>query len=152
MFYKHSVPEKLSLKHSVPETFCPCRDGDFDLLKEISTTLRDRLPLTEHMKQSSLIGVTRHKMRFSLHRVPLLVLLVLVALTSVLRAQSTDASLTGRITDPNKAVIVGANVSAISAGTDVRYKLRPTTQGPTTWPVFRPASIASRSKRPASRS
>jgi hypothetical protein len=35
-------------------------------------------------------------------------------------AQSTTASLTGRITDPSKAVIVGAKVAAISAGTSMR--------------------------------
>ena len=35
----------------------------------------------------------------------------------VLCAQSTTASLTGRVTDPSKAVIVGAKVVAISAGT-----------------------------------
>jgi Carboxypeptidase regulatory-like domain/TonB dependent receptor-like, beta-barrel len=46
--------------------------------------------------------------------------LVLVALSSPLRAQSTNASLTGRITDPSKAVIVGARIAAINTGTNVR--------------------------------
>ena len=41
---------------------------------------------------------------------------------SVLRAQSTNASLTGRITDPSQALIVDAKVAAISAGTNVRYE------------------------------
>jgi len=57
-----------------------------------------------------------------MRRVPLLALLFLAALASVLRAQSTNASLTGRVTDPAKAVIVGAKVVAISAGTNVRYE------------------------------
>src|SRR4029077_2773829 len=35
-------------------------------------------------------------------------------------AQSTTASLTGRVTDPSKAVIAGAKVVAISAGTSMR--------------------------------
>jgi hypothetical protein len=36
-------------------------------------------------------------------------------------AQSTNASLTGRVTDPSKALIVGAKVAAISADTNIRY-------------------------------
>jgi len=37
-------------------------------------------------------------------------------------AQSTNASLTGRVADPSKAVIAGAKVAAVSASTDVRYE------------------------------
>ena len=48
-------------------------------------------------------------------------LLLLFALAPVLRAQSTHASLNGRITDSVKAVIVNANVDAINLGTNVRY-------------------------------
>jgi hypothetical protein len=40
--------------------------------------------------------------------------------TSVFRGQSINASLTGRVTDPSKARIVGAKVAAISAGTNIR--------------------------------
>lgn len=47
--------------------------------------------------------------------------LLLASLTCV-RAQSTNASLTGRITDPAKAMIVEAKVAAINAGTNVRYE------------------------------
>jgi hypothetical protein len=50
------------------------------------------------------------------------VLLFLASFTSVLRAQSTNASLTDRVTDPSKALIVDAKVAAISAGTNVRYE------------------------------
>src|SRR5262245_62094230 len=49
--------------------------------------------------------------------------LLLVALFAcVLHAQSTNASLTGRITDPAKAIIVEAKIAAISVGTNVRYE------------------------------
>src|SRR5437868_14024225 len=40
----------------------------------------------------------------------------------ILYAQSTNASLTGRITDPNKAVIGSAKVTAINTGTDIHYQ------------------------------
>lgn len=49
------------------------------------------------------------------------VLLLLASVTCVC-AQSTNASLTGRVTDPAKALIVDAKVSAVSAGTNVRYE------------------------------
>ena len=48
--------------------------------------------------------------------------LFLASFTSVLRAQSTNASLTGRVTDPTKALIVDAKVAAISAATNLRYE------------------------------
>src|SRR6266581_5765905 len=57
-----------------------------------------------------------------MRRVPLLAALLLLSCTSVLRAQSTNASLTGRVTDPQKALIVDAKVAAISAGTNIRYE------------------------------
>jgi len=43
-------------------------------------------------------------------------------LRGMLQAQSADASLTGRITDPNKAVIAGATVSVINSGTGIHYQ------------------------------
>jgi carboxypeptidase family protein/TonB-dependent receptor-like protein len=42
--------------------------------------------------------------------------------TSVVRGQSTNALLTGRVTDPSKAVIIDAKVAAISADTNVRHE------------------------------
>jgi hypothetical protein len=48
--------------------------------------------------------------------------LLLVSFTALLRAQSTNASLAGRITDPSKALIADAKVAAISAGTNLRYE------------------------------
>jgi len=41
-------------------------------------------------------------------------------LATVLRAQSTNASIAGRVTDPSKAVMAGAKVAAINAGTNFR--------------------------------
>jgi Carboxypeptidase regulatory-like domain/TonB dependent receptor len=39
-----------------------------------------------------------------------------------LQAQSTNASLAGRVTDPSNALIVGARVAAISVDTNIRYE------------------------------
>jgi len=47
---------------------------------------------------------------------------LLVSITPVLRAQSISASLTGRVIDASKAIIVDAKVAAISASTNIRYE------------------------------
>src|SRR5580704_882405 len=47
---------------------------------------------------------------------------VFLVCTGVLRAQSTNASITGRLTDPSKALIVGAKVAAVSSGTGFHYE------------------------------
>src|SRR6185295_8610532 len=57
------------------------------------------------------------------------VLLLLIAFVPVLRAQSTNTSLNGRVTDPVKAVVVKANVAAISLGTNVRYETTTNAEG-----------------------
>jgi len=57
-----------------------------------------------------------------MRRVAAFVVLFFVSCTGVLRAQSTSASITGRVTDPSKALIVDAKVAAINAGTNVRYE------------------------------
>lgn len=49
-------------------------------------------------------------------------LLLAALFTPVLRAQSTNASLMGRIADPAKARIVGARVAAVRAGTNARHE------------------------------
>jgi hypothetical protein len=46
----------------------------------------------------------------------------LLVCTSVVCAQSINASLSGRITDPSKSLIAGARIAAISAGTNLRYE------------------------------
>src|SRR5258708_5245022 len=51
-----------------------------------------------------------------------LVVLLIGFCCGELRAQSTNASVTGYITDPAKAVIVGAKVIVINVDTNVRYE------------------------------
>lgn len=53
-------------------------------------------------------------------RVAILVFVALVSCTGALGAQSTNSSLTGRVTDPSKAVIVDARITAISGDTNIR--------------------------------
>jgi hypothetical protein len=49
-------------------------------------------------------------------------LTLVMLLHGMLQAQSADASLTGRITDPNKAVIAGATITVINSGTGIHYE------------------------------
>src|SRR5580658_8636098 len=49
------------------------------------------------------------------------VALAVVLCSPILRAQSTNASITGRVTDPSKALIAGAKAAAVSSGTSFRY-------------------------------
>ena len=56
-----------------------------------------------------------------MRRVAALVFILLTSFT-LGQAQSTNASLAGRITDPANALIVDAKVAAISAGTNIRYE------------------------------
>jgi Carboxypeptidase regulatory-like domain/TonB dependent receptor len=63
-------------------------------------------------------------------RVPALAACLLLVFSSAgLRAQSTLASLTGRVTDPSKASIADAKVAAVSAATNVRYETTTNTSG-----------------------
>src|ERR1700745_1519250 len=55
-------------------------------------------------------------------RILALLLLFLSSFSFVLRAQSTSASITGGVTDPSKALIVGAKVAAVCSGTTFRYE------------------------------
>ena len=48
--------------------------------------------------------------------------LILASATALLHAQSTNAALAGRITDPSNARIADARIAAISAGTNLRYE------------------------------
>src|SRR5262247_2842071 len=50
------------------------------------------------------------------------VLLFFVLMAGALRAQSPNGSLTGRVTDSSKAVIVEASVAAINADTSARQE------------------------------
>jgi hypothetical protein len=53
---------------------------------------------------------------------PVLLLLFFSSYPAVLRAQSTNGSISGRVTDPGKTVIADAKVAAINVGTNVGYK------------------------------
>src|SRR5215467_3872033 len=46
----------------------------------------------------------------------------LLLFSFVLHAQSTNASLTGRVTGPSKALIIGAKIAAIGTDTNLRYE------------------------------
>jgi hypothetical protein len=48
---------------------------------------------------------------------------------SIVSAQTANAAITGRITDPSKAVLVDAHVAAINTGTNVRYEGRTNNAG-----------------------
>jgi carboxypeptidase family protein/TonB-dependent receptor-like protein len=63
-------------------------------------------------------------------RVPsLAACLLLVFSSSGLRAQSTNASLSGRITDPSKGAIADAKIAAVRTATNVRYETTSNTSG-----------------------
>lgn len=64
-----------------------------------------------------------------MRRVPTLAFLVLFLSAAALRGQSTNASITGQVTDPSKAVIADAKVAAISGDTNVRYEATSTGSG-----------------------
>src|SRR5271169_7206561 len=58
-----------------------------------------------------------------MYKVPALLLVLLLSLyPCALRAQTTNASITGRVTDPSKAVIGEAKVAAVNLGTNFRYE------------------------------
>src|SRR5712691_3007600 len=57
-----------------------------------------------------------------MRRLPALVLLFLISYSPILRAQSTNASLTGRVTDPSKSFIGDAKLAAINTATNFRYE------------------------------
>jgi len=57
-----------------------------------------------------------------LSRVSAVTVFLIVSFAAVLWAQTTRASLTGRVTDPSKALIVDAKIAAINTGTNFRYE------------------------------
>ena len=60
-------------------------------------------------------------LELSMRCVPALAFLFVVSFSPILRAQSTNASLSGRITDPSHAAIADAKIAAIRMDTNVRY-------------------------------
>src|SRR6266481_6101349 len=61
-------------------------------------------------------------MSYTRNGTALLIVLFFGSCTGDLRAQSTNASISGRVTDPSKAVIVDAKVAGINTGTNARYE------------------------------
>jgi len=58
-----------------------------------------------------------------MYKVPALLLVLLLSLyPCALRAQTTNASITGRVKDPSKATIPDAKVAAVNSGTNFRYE------------------------------
>jgi hypothetical protein len=63
-----------------------------------------------------------HALGLNMRILPVLLLLFFSSYPAVLRAQSTNGTVSGRVTDPGKAVISDAKVAAINEGTNVRYE------------------------------
>src|SRR6266576_2412075 len=83
-----------------------------------------------------------------MRRVPLLAALLLISLASALRAQSTNASLTGRVSDPQKALIVDAKVVVISAGTNLRAETTTNASGEYYLPNLAPGAYRIEIEKP----
>jgi hypothetical protein len=60
---------------------------------------------------------------------PALLVLFLVSFSPVCRAQSTNASLNGRVSDPSKAPIANAKLVAINTATDSHFETATNTAG-----------------------
>src|SRR5712664_2433849 len=82
-------------------------------------------------------------------RVPALAAcLLLVFSSSALRAQSTNASLTGRISDPSKSVIADAKIAAIRTDTNVRYETTSNVSGEYYLPNLPPSTYQIEIEKP----
>lgn len=86
-----------------------------------------------------------------MYKVPALLLVLLFSLfPCALRAQTTNASITGRVTDPSKATIAEAKVAAVNLGTNFRYESM--ARANTRWRTCRRECTASKWRSPDSRS
>ena len=65
----------------------------------------------------------------SVRRVPALVFICIASFVSAAYGQSTNAFLTGRVTDPSRALIVDAKVTAINTATNFSYQTTTTAAG-----------------------
>ena len=81
---------------------------------------------------------------------PLVLLLPLYP--CALRAQTTNASITGRVTDSSKATIADAEVSAVNLGTNFRYETATMARANTRCRICRLVRTASKWKSRGSRS
>jgi hypothetical protein len=76
-----------------------------------------------------------------MYKVPALLLVLLLSLyPCALRAQSTNASITGRVTDPSKATIADAKVAAVNTGTNFGYETATNGAGEYTLANLRPGT------------
>jgi hypothetical protein len=58
-----------------------------------------------------------------MYKVPALLVVFLLSLyPCALRAQTTNGSITGRVTDPSKASVPDAKIAAVNTGTNFRYE------------------------------
>ena len=78
----------------------------------------------------------------------LLVLLSLFLYPGALQAQTTNGSITGRVTDLSKAIIADAKVAAVNSGTNFRHETA-TASANTRSRICRRERIASKWKSPA---
>jgi hypothetical protein len=72
-----------------------------------------------------------------------------LVLPGALCAQSTNASLSGRVTDPSKARIVGARIVAISAGTNIREEATTNAAGEYYLPSLLPGTYRIEVEKPS---
>src|ERR1700749_1128387 len=77
----------------------------------------------------AMLSLVWEELRGKKRRASILALILLASLLPVLRAQSTNASLTGRVADPSKALVADAKIAAVSAGTNIRYETTPNAPG-----------------------
>jgi hypothetical protein len=63
---------------------------------------------------------------------------IISSISGISSAQTTNAAVTGRITDPSKAVIVDAHVALINTGTNVRYEGKTNNAGSYVVPALPP--------------
>src|SRR5215469_3163035 len=68
--------------------------------------------------------------------------------STLLHAQSTNASLAGRITDPSKALIASASVSATNTGKNFRYQTTTNSNGEYSLPNLPPGSYRLEIEKP----
>ncbi len=57
-----------------------------------------------------------------MRRMAALAIMLFISASNLVHAQSANASLTGRVTDPSKATLAGVKITVINTGTNLRYE------------------------------
>jgi hypothetical protein len=83
---------------------------------------------------------------------PIAALVGVLAVSSLIHAQSPDASLAGRVTDPTGAASGDARIAAISADTNVRHEATTGVSGSYSVANIPPGTYRVEWRSPASRS